>query len=83
QGLFALQKLFPFSKKTPPKLQRAAKEFSAPALLHNLQEIKRLIPATTKVMAVVKADAYGCDAKTVASTLERAGVDFFAVATLE
>ena len=34
-------------------------------------------------MAVVKADAYGCDAKTVASTLERAGVDFFAVATLE
>lgn len=83
QGLFALQKLFPFSKKTPLHLQRAAKEFSAPALLHNLQEIKRLIPATTKVMAVVKADAYGCDAKTVASTLERAGVDFFAVATLE
>ncbi|MBO1097792.1 membrane-bound serine racemase VanT [Enterococcus casseliflavus] len=82
-GLFALQKLFPFPKKTPLHLQRATKEFSAPALLHNLQEIKRLIPAKTKVMAVVKADAYGCDAKTVASTLERAGVDFFAVATIE
>lgn len=82
-GLFALQKLFSFPKKTPPHLQRATKEFSAPALLHNLQEIKRVIPSTTKVMAVVKADAYGCDAKTVAGTLERAGVDFFAVATLE
>ena len=42
-----------------------------------------MIPSTTKVMAVVKADAYGCDAKTVASTLERIGVDFFAVATIE
>ncbi|MBF0012007.1 membrane-bound serine racemase VanT [Enterococcus casseliflavus] len=82
-GLFALQKLFSFPKKTPPHLQRATKEFSAPALLHNLQEIKRVIPSTTKVMAVVKADAYGCDAKTVAGTLERAGVDFFAVATIE
>lgn len=82
-GLFALQKLLPFPKKTPLHLQRAAKEFSAPALLHNLQEIKRLIPATTKVMAVVKADAYGCDAQLVARTLERVGVDFFAVATIE
>lgn len=82
-GLFALQKLFSFPKKTPLHLQRATKEFSAPALLHNLQEIKRVIPATTKVMAVVKADAYGCDAKMVAGTLERAGVDFFAVATIE
>ena len=82
-GLFALQKLFSFPKKTPPHLQRATKEFSAPALLHNLQEIKRVIPSTTKVMAVVKADAYSCDAKTVAGTLERAGVDFFAVATIE
>ncbi|WP_312730472.1 membrane-bound serine racemase VanT [Enterococcus sp.] len=82
-GLFALQKLFPFPKKTPPHLQRATKEFSAPALLHNLQEIKRLIPAKTKVMAVVKADAYGCDAQLVARTLERVGVDFFAVATIE
>lgn len=82
-GLFALQKLFPFPKKTPLHLQRAAKEFSAPALLHNLQEIKRLIPAKTKVMAVVKADAYGCDAQLVARTLERVGVDFFAVATIE
>lgn len=82
-GLFPLQKLFPFPKKTPLHLQRAAKEFSAPALLHNLQEIKRVIPSTTKVMAVVKADAYGCDAQLVARTLERVGVDFFAVATIE
>lgn len=34
-------------------------------------------------MAVVKADAYGCDAQLVARTLERVGVDFFAVATIE
>ncbi len=42
-----------------------------------------MIPSTTKVMAVVKADAYGCDAQLVARTLERVGVDFFAVATIE
>ncbi len=82
-GGLLLCKAVPFFEKRRSNCS-AAKEFSAPALLHNLQEIKRLIPATTKVMvAVVKADAYGCDAKTVASTLERAGVDFFAVATLE
>lgn len=61
----------------------AAKEYSVPVLLHNLQEIKRVIPSTTKVMAVVKVDAYGCDAKLVARTLERDGVDFFEVATIE
>lgn len=82
-GVFALQKQFPIHKKTPIHSQRAAKEFSAPALLHNLQEIKRVIPATTKVMAVVKADAYGCGANLIARTLERAGIDFFAVATIE
>lgn len=34
-------------------------------------------------MAVVKANAYGCDAETYAKLLERSGIDFFAVATLE
>ena len=34
-------------------------------------------------MAVVKADAYGCGAKEVAPVLEQAGIDFFAVATID
>ena len=62
-------------KQTTP-VKRAVKEFSKTALLHNLQEIQRIISPKTKVMAVVKADAYGCGAKEVAPVLEQAGIDF-------
>lgn len=34
-------------------------------------------------MAVIKADAYGCDANVVADILERDQIDFFAVATVD
>jgi serine/alanine racemase len=63
--------------------KRATKEFSKATLLHNLGEIQRVVSPNTKVMAVVKANAYGCDAIEVAQVLEKAGIDFFAVATID
>ncbi|SFF31742.1 alanine racemase [Fontimonas thermophila] len=52
------------------------------ALRHNLGVVRRLAPRS-RVMAAVKADAYGHGAVPVARTLEAAGVDALAVACLE
>ncbi|MBN1576268.1 MAG: alanine racemase [Chitinispirillaceae bacterium] len=51
-------------------------------LLHNLQQLRSRIPATIKVIAVVKDCAYGCGASMISRTLEKeGGVDIFAVAS--
>lgn len=52
------------------------------ALRHNLGVVRRLAPRS-RVMAAVKADAYGHGAVAVARTLESAGIDALAVACLE
>ena len=52
------------------------------ALLHNLQVVRASAPRS-RVMAVVKADAYGHGAVRVAGILETAGVDALAVASIE
>ncbi|MCL2013837.1 MAG: alanine racemase [Oscillospiraceae bacterium] len=49
------------------------------ALRHNLSELKKILPERTKIMAAVKADAYGHGSQRVSLELEKAGVDFFAV----
>jgi alanine racemase len=54
---------------------------SRSALLHNLRLLKA--HSATEVMAVVKADAYGHGAALVAPLLEKAGLRWFGVATLE
>lgn len=51
------------------------------AIRHNLAVVRRLAPRS-RVMGVVKADAYGHGAITVAKTLVASGVDALAVATL-
>ncbi len=54
------------------------------ALEHNLARIReRLGPSGARVMAVVKADAYGHGAVGVSRALEAAGVDWLGVALLE
>lgn len=50
------------------------------ALAQNLSAIRRQIPATTRVMAVVKADAYGHGAIDIARALESLGINDFGVA---
>ncbi|MES2682573.1 MAG: alanine racemase [Pseudomonadota bacterium] len=52
------------------------------ALRHNLRVVRRLCPAS-KVMAAVKADAYGHGAVPVARALRGEGVDALAVACME
>jgi alanine racemase len=53
------------------------------ALRHNLFEIKRLAGNSTRILAVVKADAYGHGMTPVARTLESEGIDFLGVFELE
>ena len=57
-------------------------EISFSKLRRNLERVRRLAGAR-KVMAVVKADAYGHGAVRVAKVLAEAGVDWFGVATAE
>ncbi len=52
------------------------------ALRHNLQRLRQQAPGR-RVMAVIKADAYGHGLNTVARTLAAAGAEAFGVACLE
>lgn len=62
-------------------LRRAWAEINLDALVHNLNTIKSITDA--KIFSVVKADAYGHSAETVAKVLDEAGSDFFAVSNIE
>lgn len=53
------------------------------ALVSNVKAIRRLLPSSCSVMAVVKANAYGHGDLEVSSCLNRTGIRDFAVATLE
>lgn len=63
-----------------PKAQETVLEIDLKALEHNYGYIKSKIRPNTKLMAVVKAFAYGSDSHIVAQYLEKLDVDYFAVA---
>ncbi len=63
--------------------ERAWAEIDLDALAFNFKQIKGLVAPETRVMAVVKANAYGHGAVMCAKTLLSAGADYLAVATLE
>ncbi len=67
---------------TPQSYYRCWVEVDLGALRHNVTMLRERIGPDTKLMAVVKADAYGHGLAQVASTLMQCGVDAFAVATL-
>ena len=52
-------------------------------ICHNFFQVKQLVGEEVKIMAVVKANAYGHGAVAVAKALEESGVDSFAVTTIE
>lgn len=52
------------------------------AIIHNLKECKKRIPQGTKLLCVIKADAYGHGAAVLAQELE-SEADYFGVAILE
>lgn len=58
-------------------------EIDLAAVRNNLSIIRRRVGSACKIMAVVKADAYGHGATPVAKLMETDNVDFFAVAMLE
>lgn len=53
------------------------------ALVHNLDQVRRRLESSCQIIAVVKADAYGHGATTIAKTLEAHAVSRFGVATLD
>lgn len=52
------------------------------AIPHNIEEVKKLMGGT-KIMGIVKADAYGHGSAACTKAMQEAGVDYFAVACLE
>ncbi len=62
---------------------RAWIQVDTEALRHNVAALQELLPKGCRLMAVVKANAYGHGACGVAVCLERMGVDAFGVATVD
>jgi alanine racemase len=58
-------------------------EINLQNLRHNYQSLRRFLPPSVRIIAVIKADAYGHGAPSVARCLEECGVDHLAVAILE
>lgn len=63
-------------------LHRTWAEIDIPALVHNFKIIKNKA-SNAKIMAVVKANAYGHSVSDVAPVLEECGADYFAVSNIE
>ncbi len=64
-------------------LKRTWAEISLDNLAHNYAALRSHVPAGTRFLGVVKADAYGHGAVPVARELERLGAEFLAVSNLE
>ncbi len=64
-------------------LERTWAEIDLDALLYNYRQIRAVTAPQSRIMAVIKADAYGHGAVEVAHTLGAAGADWFGVSNLE
>jgi len=58
-------------------------EIDLDSLDYNYSQIRRRLPKGVKMLAVVKADAYGHGAGPISKRLEKLGVEFLGVATAE
>ena len=63
--------------------RRAWVEIDLDALTDNFRAIRRMLSPNTKLCCVIKANAYGHGALTVASLYEALGADFLAVSNIE
>lgn len=68
------------SKVLEQKVHETVLEVNLNALVHNLGYYRSLIPAATKVMAMVKAFSYGSGSFEIANLLQFHRVDYLAVA---
>ena len=57
-------------------------EIDLDRLAHNVREVRRVTPRSSKIMAVVKADGYGHGAVKASKVFLVNGVDRLATATL-
>ncbi len=78
-----LVKLRVIPKKVSAKSGRAWIEINPENLRHNACVLQNAMPEGCRLMAVVKAQAYGHGAFQTAGILERAGVGAFAAATID
>ncbi len=62
------------------KVGETVLEINLTHLTHNLNYLKSKIHHNVKILAVVKASGYGSDAITMATHLQKIGIDYFAVA---
>lgn len=62
--------------------ERAWVEVNLRAIDHNIRQIRGLLSPGTQLMGVVKADAYGHCARTVAQTILKVGAGWLGVATI-
>lgn len=62
---------------------RAWLEIDLHKISHNIREIKALIPKKSKIMAIVKANAYGHGDIACSKELEQCGIDFFGVSSID
>lgn len=58
-------------------------EINLDNILHNLEKVRKLAGKETKILAMVKADAYGHGAVRVAKTVLKGGSDYLGVAILD
>ena len=58
-------------------------EVNLDAIEHNILELKSFVRKGTKILAVVKADAYGHGSVMIAPTLLASGVDYLGVASID
>ncbi len=64
-------------------LHRTWADINLDNIEHNFNLIKEKVSKSTKIMAVVKADAYGHGAKILAKLFDNLGADWFAVSNIE
>ncbi len=65
------------------KLSRAWAEIHLDRFRNNLSAIKEYVGKNTKVMAVIKADAYGCGVNEISKAAVETGADYLAVACMD
>lgn len=65
------------------KIDRSYIEINSDNLIHNVNELKKVMPSECELMAVVKARAYGHGALEISSILNKIGITAFAVATID
>lgn len=75
-----------FAEDSPDRVgsrDRAWAEINLDNLRHNTKILQAALPAGCRIMAVVKANAYGHGAGPISACLNEAGIDAFAVATID